>query len=74
MWDVFREYPAQAPDTVSMIFSIAPAHAADASVSTSAEPVVVVSFNHSGRADRVEQDTAGLRQGPSRRMQPSPVM
>ncbi|MDQ3554942.1 MAG: BBE domain-containing protein, partial [Chloroflexota bacterium] len=41
-----------------------PAHGADASVTTSAEPVVVVSFNHSGRPDQVERDTAGLRQGP----------
>jgi FAD/FMN-containing dehydrogenase len=64
VWDVFREDAAQAPDTVSMIYSIAPAHAADASAPASAEPVVVISFNHSGRADEVERDTAGLRQGP----------
>lgn len=64
VWDVFREYAAQAPDTVSMIYSIAPGHAADASGSASAEPVVVVSFNHSGRADQVARDTAALRQGP----------
>jgi FAD/FMN-containing dehydrogenase len=64
VWDVFREFAVQAPDTVSMIYSIAPAHTADASASPSAEPVVVVSFNHSGRADDVERDTAGLRDGP----------
>lgn len=65
VWDVFREYAAQAPATVSMIYSIAPAHAADASLTASAGPVVVVSFNHSGWADQVERDTAGLRQGPA---------
>ncbi|MDQ3690483.1 MAG: FAD-binding protein, partial [Chloroflexota bacterium] len=64
VWEVFREYAAQAPESVSMIYGIAPAHGADASVTTSAEPVVVVSFNHSGRPDQVERDTAGLRQGP----------
>jgi FAD/FMN-containing dehydrogenase len=64
VWDVFREYAAQAPDTVSMIYSIAPAQVAEAAGSSSAEPIVVVSFNHSGRADQVERDTAGLRQGP----------
>ena len=64
-WEVFREYAADAPDRVSMIYSIAPgAHGADASASAAGEPVVLVSFNHSGRADEVERDTAGLRQGP----------
>ncbi len=49
-----------------MIYGIAPAEAdADgAGGSASGDPVVIVSFNHSGRADAVEADTAGLRRGP----------
>jgi FAD/FMN-containing dehydrogenase len=53
-WDVFREYAEKAPDTVSMIFGI----------SLSPDPMVVISFNHSGRAEDVERDTAPLRRGP----------
>ena len=66
VWEVFEDYAATAPDTVSMIYGIAPAVAdLDGGAATAgADPVVVVSFNHSGRADAVERDTAGLRRGP----------
>ena len=66
VWEVFRDYAATAPDTVSMILTIAPPEGAadDAAGSRGWEPVVVVSFNHSGSADAVERDTAGLRRGP----------
>jgi FAD/FMN-containing dehydrogenase len=63
VWDVFSAYAAEAPDTVSMIYSIAPADA-DHPGSGDGAPIVIVSFNHSGRADEVERDTAGLRRGP----------
>lgn len=65
VWEVFDDYAATAPGTVSMIYGISPAEGSDAGDATAGrDPVVVVSFNHSGRADAVEQDTAGLRQGP----------
>lgn len=37
---------------------------ADYPESVAGQPIVVVAFNHSGRADAVEADTAGLRRGP----------
>jgi FAD/FMN-containing dehydrogenase len=67
VWDVFREYVDGAPDQVSVIYGIArPGASAEdpADPAAPAEPVVVVSFNHSGRGDTVERDTAGLRRGP----------
>jgi FAD/FMN-containing dehydrogenase len=66
VWDVFRDYAASAPDTVSTIHGIAhPEEPGDGGAATSAEdPIVVVSFNHSGDAGTLERDTAGLRRGP----------
>jgi FAD/FMN-containing dehydrogenase len=65
VWEVFRDYAADAPDAVSLIYGIAPPEAAgDDAGSASRDPIVLVSFNHSGRADAVEPDTAGLRRGP----------
>ncbi len=68
VWDVFEDYAATAPDAVSMIYSIAPADAdtvGDGAVALAiGDPVVITSFNHSGRAEDVERDTAGLRRGP----------
>ena len=66
VWEVFRDFAASAPDTVSMIYTIAPPEGAadDAGSTRGWDPVVVVSFNHSGPADAVERDTAGLRRGP----------
>jgi FAD/FMN-containing dehydrogenase len=71
-WEVFRDYAADAPDCVSMIFGISLGEdhaAADGSTAGRPEPVVVISFNHSGRAEDVERDTAPLQRGP----QPSSV-
>ena len=68
VWEVFEDYAASAPDAVSMIYSIAPADAdtvGDGSGGLAVgDPVVITSFNHSGRAEDVERDTAGLRRGP----------
>jgi FAD/FMN-containing dehydrogenase len=63
VWEVFRDYSATAPDTVSMIYGIAPPEGA-ADGASEWEPIIVVSFNHSGPLDALEQDTAGLRLGP----------
>jgi FAD/FMN-containing dehydrogenase len=62
VWDQFRDYAATAPDPVSMIYGIGHPEAGDDA--GGADPVVMVSFNHSGDADAVERDTAGLRDGP----------
>jgi hypothetical protein len=65
VWDVFRDYAADAPDTVSMIYGIARGEAvADDASTASPDPIVLVSFNHSGRAEVVATDTAGLHRGP----------
>jgi len=64
MFDVFREYAAEAPDTVSAIYGINRAEpVAEYPESVAGQPIVIVAFNHSGRADAVEADTAGLRRG-----------
>jgi FAD/FMN-containing dehydrogenase len=66
VWQVFEDYAATAPETVSMIYGIAPAEAEadDRATAGGRDPVVVVSFNHGGHPDTVERDTAGLRRGP----------
>src|SRR4029079_2463843 len=57
VWDQFREYAATAPDTVSMIYGIGHPEADDGA--RGEDPVVMVSFNHSGDAATVDRDTAG---------------
>ena len=65
VFEVFRDYAATAPDTVSTIFGINRAEPVDDyPEAVAGQPIVVVAFNHSGRADAVEADTAGLRRGP----------
>ena len=66
VWQVFEDYAATAPATVSMIYGISQAEAVGDAADGAAggDPVVVVSFNHSGHPDAVERDTAGLRRGP----------
>ena len=74
VWEVFEDYAATAPETVSMIFGIAPPaddddHASGSGpgprgAATGRDPDIIVSFNHSGDADTVDRDTAGLRRGP----------
>ncbi len=57
VWDVFRDFAADAPDAVSMIYGISlPDDGGD--------PIAFVSYNHSGAAEAVQADTAGLRRGP----------
>jgi hypothetical protein len=64
-WAVFHDYAVEAPDAVSVIFSIdrAPADAPYANA-IGGSPIALIAFNHSGAADAVERDTAGLRRGP----------
>jgi len=65
VFDVFRDYADTGPDTVSAIYGINLAEpAGDYPESVAGQPIIVVAFNHSGKADAVETDTAGLRRGP----------
>jgi FAD/FMN-containing dehydrogenase len=65
VWSVFREYAANAPDSVSMIFGFDRA-APEAGYPDVlfGKPIVYLAWNHSGAADDAERDTAGLRLGP----------
>jgi FAD/FMN-containing dehydrogenase len=64
VWEVFREYAQTAPETVSAIMGVGRPEPDDGGGDADGAPVVVVSYNHSGAADAVERDTAGLRAGP----------
>ncbi len=66
VWTVFRDYAPTAPDAVSMIFGIDRA-GPDAGYPDDllGKPIVYLAWNHSGAADDVERDTAGLRVGPT---------
>ena len=61
----FREYALQAPDTVSCIFGLDRA-GPDAGYADDmvGQPIVYFAWNHSGAAEDVERDTAGLQSGP----------
>jgi FAD/FMN-containing dehydrogenase len=65
VWTVFRDYAPSAPGTVSVIFAIDRA-GADAGYPDDLvdKPITYLAFNHSGSADDVERDIAGLRLGP----------
>ena len=66
LWGIFREYALDAPDTVSAIFGLDRA-AEDAGYAEDmvGKPIVYFAWNHSGAAENVERDTAGLRTGPT---------
>ena len=65
LWAIFREYAQTAPDAVAMIFGLDRA-TADAGYAGDmiGKPTVFFAWNHSGAAEDVERDTAGLRSGP----------
>ncbi len=65
VWEVFRDYALNAPDAVSVIFGIDRAGSDDGyPEELRGRPIVFIAYNHSGAADAVERDTAGLRAGP----------
>ena len=65
VWSLFRDTAAVAPDELAMILSIGRAEpAAEYPASVAGQPIVVVSYNHSGDAARVEGDVAALGAGP----------
>ena len=65
LWSQFREYALSAPDAVSCIFGLDRA-GPDAGYADDmvGKPIVYFAWNHSGAAEDVERDTAGLRRGP----------
>lgn len=65
VWAAFRVYASSAPDTVGAIFGIDRAGPDDGYPDDLVgKPIVYLAWNHSGSADDVERDTAGLRVGP----------
>ena len=65
LWATFRDFAAAAPETISMIFTLAHADtSATYPDSVAGKPIVVVSYNHSGAAEDVERDIAPLLAGP----------
>src|SRR3954451_2225450 len=65
VWSVFQRYAATAPDAVAAIFGIDRA-GPDAGYADDVvgRPIVFLAWNHSGSAEEVDRDTAGLRAGP----------
>jgi FAD/FMN-containing dehydrogenase len=65
VWPLFRDYALRAPDTVSLIFGIDRAGpTVEIPESLQGRPIVYVAYNHSGAAEDLERDIAGLRVGP----------
>jgi len=66
VWPVFREFALRAPDTVSLIFGIDRAGpTVEIPDELKGEPIVYVAYNHSGPAEDLERDIAGLRAAPT---------
>jgi FAD/FMN-containing dehydrogenase len=65
VWSMVRDFAAVAPDELALIVGIGRAEPeADYPESVAGKPIVIVSYNHSGDAARVERDVAPLRSGP----------
>ena len=65
VWSLFRDFAADAPEELGLIFSIGRAEpAAEYPASVAGQPIVVVSYNHSGDAGSVQRDVAPLGTGP----------
>ncbi len=65
-WAMFRSFADVAPEALGLIFSIGLAEpGADYSAAVGGEPIVVVSYNHSGDAGDVARDVAPLDSGPA---------
>ena len=65
LWAMFREFARTAPDTISMIFTVAVTSSAeDYPGAVVGAPIVVISYNHSGAEENVQRDIAPLLAGP----------
>src|SRR6185437_11249596 len=56
LWAIFRDWASTAPDAIAAIFTVG--------VDEASEPIVVISYNHSGAGQAVERDVAPLLKGP----------
>ena len=67
VWEVFRAYAASAPDAVALILNIdrAGEGAGYPDDARRASRSSYIAYNHSGAAEDVERDTAGLHAGPT---------
>jgi hypothetical protein len=62
---MFRDYARSAPDAVSVIFGVGRAGADEGYPDdVVGRPIAFIGYNHSGAAEDVERDTAGLHVGP----------
>ena len=65
LWPIYREFAATAPDTIAAIFTVALAEpSTDYAEPVAGQPIVVISYNHSGAWEDVERDIAPLLAGP----------
>jgi len=65
LWSIFRDFVATAPDTISMIFTVARTDSPDDYPgAVVGAPIVVISYNHCGSGEDVERDLAPLLAGP----------
>lgn len=65
IWGIFRDFAANAPDALSLIFGIAQAGEDEGYPDDAVgRPVCFIAWNHSGAADDVDGHTAPLRAGP----------
>jgi len=66
VWAMFRSFADVAPETLGLIFSIGQAEpGADYEAAVGGQPIVVVSYNHSGDAGDFARDVAPLEAGPA---------
>ncbi len=65
VWGMFRDFAANAPDALTLIFGIAQAGEGEGYPDEMiGHPIVYTAWNHSGSADDAERDTTALRAGP----------
>ncbi|HET9614195.1 MAG TPA: FAD-binding oxidoreductase [Candidatus Limnocylindrales bacterium] len=65
VWQMFEDYARNAPDAVAVIFGLGRAGADEGYPDdVVGRPIVFIGYNHSGAAENVERDTAGLHVGP----------
>jgi FAD/FMN-containing dehydrogenase len=65
LWGAYRDFAVAAPDSIAAIFTVALAEpAADYPDEVAGQPIVVISYNHSGAGEDVERDIAPLLRGP----------
>ena len=65
LWAMFRDFATRAPETVAAILTVALAEpAASYADAVAGQPIVVISYNHSGAGEDVERDVAPLLAGP----------